>query len=161
VRRIIRALEITERSGATASQLRREHGFGDRPYRTLHLALDPGRDEVDRRIGRRCARMIEAGLLREVRHLRERGYGPELPAMQAIGYRHMAPVVEGRETLANAQVAMERDTRRFARRQRTWLRGVPEAIWIAPSEGARLLRLVEDFLGAGDRAATRGRTPRI
>jgi tRNA dimethylallyltransferase len=149
VRRIIRALEIAQQSGSTASRLRREHRFGDRPYRSLHLALDPGRQELDRRIDRRCIGMIQAGLLRELRALRERGYGPELPSMQAIGYRHMTPVAEGRETLANAQVAMQRDTRRFARRQRTWLRKVPEAIWVEPSEEARISALVEAFLGAG------------
>jgi tRNA dimethylallyltransferase len=146
LRRIIRALEIARQSGTTASRLRREHRFGDRPYRTLHLALDPGRRELDRRIDRRCVAMIEAGLLRELRALRERGYGPELPSMQAIGYRHMTPVAEGRETLANAQVAMQRDTRRFARRQRTWLRKVPEAVWIEPQQEARISRMVEAFL---------------
>jgi tRNA dimethylallyltransferase len=148
LRRIIRALEIARQSGTTASRLRREHRFGDRPYRTLHLALDPGRQELDRRIDRRCVGMIEAGLLRELRALRERGYGPELPSMQAIGYRHMTPVAEGRETLANAQVAMQRDTRRFARRQRTWLRKVPEAVWIDSKQELRISRVVEAFLAA-------------
>jgi tRNA dimethylallyltransferase len=148
VRRIIRALEIARQSGTTASRLRREHQFSDRPYRSLHLALDPGRQELDRRIDRRCVGMIEAGLLRELRALRERGYGPELPSMQAIGYRHMTPVAEGRETLANAQVAMQRDTRRFARRQRTWLRKVPEAVWVEPQQVVRISRAVEEFLAA-------------
>jgi tRNA dimethylallyltransferase len=147
LRRIIRALEIARQSGTTASQLRREHRFGDRPYRSLHLVLDPGRQELDRRIDRRCAEMIEAGLLRELRALRQRGYGPELPSMQAIGYRHMTPVAEGRETLANAQLAMQRDTRRFSRRQRTWLRKVPEAVWIEPKQETGISRMVEAFLG--------------
>jgi len=78
--------------------------------------------------------------------LRERGYGPELRPMQSIGYRHMTPVAEGRDTLANALVAMRRDTRRFARRQRTWLRGVPEAVWLAPADADRIFGLVEAFI---------------
>ena len=74
---------------------------------------------------RQFATMIDAGLLHEVRGLLEMGYGPELRPMKAIGYRHIVPVAEGSDILANAVVEMQRDTLRFARRQRTWLRGVP------------------------------------
>jgi len=91
--------------------------------------------------------MIEAGLLQEVRALRERRYGPELPPMQSIGYRHLASVVTGQDTLANALVALQRDTRRFARRQRTWLRGVPEAVWLDPAARAEILQRVAAFAG--------------
>ena len=90
--------------------------------------------------------MIERGLLQEVRSLRKRGYGPELRPMGAIGYRHMQPVVEGRATLADALVEMQRDTRRFARRQRTWLRKVPEALWADPADRNQILKTVEAFL---------------
>ncbi len=132
LRRIIRALEIAESLGEPASSLRAEHGFGDRPYRTLHLALDPGREALIERINRRCGEMIDNGLLQEARALRERGYGPELRPLRAIGYRHMTPVVDGADTLANALEVMRRDTRRFARRQRTWLRKVPDLRWQRP-----------------------------
>jgi tRNA dimethylallyltransferase len=144
LRRVIRALEIS-RQGGTASERRRDHGFRDRPYRVLHLAIDPGREVLNPRIDRRCSEMIDAGLLQEVRALRKRGYGPELPPMQSIGYRHMTPVAEGRDTLANALVAMQRDTRHFARRQRTWLRGIPEVIWLDPADTDRIFGLVEEF----------------
>ena len=146
LRRIIRTLEIAARSGDPASQLQDAHGFADRPYRSLHLALDPGRKSLDARIDACCRSMIEAGLLQEVRELRERGYGPDLRSMQAIGYRHMQPVVEGKGTLEIALEQMQRDTRRFARRQRTWLRGVPEAIWIDPGERDQITKTVEAFL---------------
>jgi tRNA dimethylallyltransferase len=146
LRRLVRALELLERSGRPASTQRSAHAFADRPYRVLHLALDPGVEELDRRIDRRCAAMIEAGLLREVRELRQRGYGPELRSMQAIGYRHMQPVVDGLDTLVNALAAMQRDTRRFARRQRTWLRGVPEARWLHPDDEDGVTKAVEELL---------------
>jgi tRNA A37 N6-isopentenylltransferase MiaA len=41
---------------------------------------------------------------------------------------------------------MRRDTRRFARRQRTWCRGVPEAVWVRPDDGAEIAKRVEEFL---------------
>jgi len=149
VRRIIRALEICERGGGAASALRHAHGFGDRPYRGLHLAIDPGRQALDARIDAHCRQKLDAGLLQEVRALRARGYGAELRPMQAIGYRHMQPVVDGSDTLANALELMQRDTRRFARRQRTWLRKVPEALWMHPDEPGSIYEKVEAFL-AGD-----------
>ena len=98
--------------------------------------------------------MIEAGLLQEVRSLRERGYGPELPCMRAIGYRHMQPVIEGRETLAHVLDEMKRDTWQFARRQRTWIRGVAGARWMDPDDGPGIATAVEGFLReAGEAAA--------
>jgi len=146
IRRTIRALEIHWSAGRPASNLRADHAFGDRPYRTLHLALDPGRDALIERIDQRCNEMIEKGLLREARELRELGYGPELRPMQAIGYRHMMPVVDGSDTLAHALEIMCRDTRRFARRQRTWLRAVPDARWIRPDDEKEVFGSVEAFL---------------
>jgi len=148
----VRALELCERTGGPASDLAAGHGFADRPYRVLHLAVDPGREALDRRIAARCRAMVEAGLLQEVRSLRARGYGPELRPMQAIGYRHVAPVVEGADTLANATTAMVRDTRRFARRQRTWLRGVPGLRWLHPDDDVALHGMVERFLAERARA---------
>ncbi len=150
LRRTIRALEIVERCGREASVVRNEHGFLDTPYDTLHLALDPGREIVNERINQRCIDMIEGGLLQEVRRLREMGYGPELRPMQAIGYRHINPVVDGVDTLANALPAMQADTRRFARRQRTWLRKVEEAIWCDPREHDSVVARVEAFIRERD-----------
>jgi tRNA dimethylallyltransferase len=90
--------------------------------------------------------MVEGGLLQEVRSLRERGYGPELSCMRAIGYRHMQPVIDGAETLANVLAEMQKDTRHFARRQRTWLRSLRDAAWMHPDDEEGLRRAVESFL---------------
>ena len=146
LRRVVRALELCELSGGSASGLRDRHRFGDRPYRSLHLVLDPGREALGARIDARCRAMLEGGLLQEVRGLRARGYGPELRPMQAIGYRHVGPVAEGSDTLAHALEGMQRDTRRFARRQLTWLRRVEGTIWLEPADEGAVLRAVEAFL---------------
>lgn len=145
-RRITRALEIARAEGLSPSRVRASHAFGDRPYRVLHLALDLERATLDARIDARCKAMIDAGLLQEMRDLAERGYGPELRPMQAIGYRHMVPVLQGADILPNALAAMQRDTRRFARRQRTWLRGVREALWVDPRTPDAIFERVERFL---------------
>ena len=152
-RRIIRALEIVQHTGQPSAWLREAQRCADRPYRALQIALDPGRETLDRRIDAACARMLEAGLLREVRGLCERRYGAELAPMQAIGYRHLLPVVQGADTLRNALLAMQRDTRRFARRQRTWLRGVPEAGWFDPAARDAIFATVEEFLRGAEAPA--------
>ena len=144
--RLIRALEVIEATGRSVSELRRSHRLGDRRYRTLHLVIDPGPEKLKARIDTRCVEMVEAGLLQEVRSLRERGYGPELPCMRAIGYRHMQPVIDGADTLANVLAEMQRDTRQFARRQRTWLRSLPDAVWMQPDDEEGLQETVETFL---------------
>jgi tRNA dimethylallyltransferase len=148
LRRVVRALELAARTGTSASRLRATHRFSDRPYRVLYLVLDPGVAALDARIDARAAAMIDAGLLRECRWLREHGYGPELRPLQSIGYRHVMPVVDGSDTLANALEGMRRDTRRFARRQRTWFRAIPDAEWMRPEEGLALEKRVAEFLAA-------------
>jgi len=156
VRRTVRALEILEQSGERASSVREAHGFRDRPYRVLHLSIDPGRETLIERIEARAEAMIKAGLLREVRGLRDRGYGAELNPMQAIGYRHIQPVVDGADTLANALEAIKLDTRRFARRQRAWIRPLPGVHWHDPREPEAVFERVERFLGAGEESGDGG-----
>jgi len=112
----------------------------------LHLAIDPGRESLNARIEARAEAMIRDGLLREVRGLRERGYSADLRPMQAIGYRHMQPVVDGADTLVNALEAIKVDTRRFARRQRTWLRPIPDVHWHDPADSDAIMDRVADFL---------------
>jgi tRNA dimethylallyltransferase len=145
--RIVRALELIEGTGRSVSELRRSHRPREHRYRTLHLVVDPGPEKLKACIDARCVQMVEAGLLQEVRGLRERGYGPELPCMRAIGYRHMQPVIDGADTLANVLVEMQKDTRHLARRQRTWLRSRPDAVWMHPDDEEALLETVGAFLG--------------
>lgn len=152
LRRVVRALELGARTGTSASRLRATHRFSDRPYRVLYLVLDPGVAALDARIDARAAAMIDAGLLRECRWLREHDYGPELRPLQSIGYRHVMPVVDGSDTLANALDGMRRDTRRFARRQRTWFRAISYAEWMHPDERSALEKRVAEFLAAAPEA---------
>jgi tRNA dimethylallyltransferase len=94
--------------------------------------------------------MIEAGLLREVRGLRGRGYAADLKPMQSIGYRHIQAVVDGSDTLANALESIKVDTRRFARRQRTWIRPLPNVHWHDPSDPEAIFERVRRFLETTD-----------
>jgi tRNA dimethylallyltransferase len=145
--RVIRALEIHATTGRSATAVYGESAPRPR-YDALFFALDPGREALAKRIDARCEAMIASGLLQEVRKLRSAGYGPELASMRAIGYRHMQPVIDGQDTLASVLEVLKRDTRQFARRQRTWLRGEAGAIWVDPAESEAIALRIEAFLAA-------------
>jgi len=139
--RLIRALEVLEITGRPLSAWQAEHAFAAEvvPMRVVGLRLD--RAALYARLDARCAAMLEAGLLDELRRLRARGCGAALPALQSIGYREMGAHLDGTCDLPTALAAMQRATRQLAKRQMTWLRGDETVEWVA-AETAR----AEQFL---------------
>jgi tRNA dimethylallyltransferase len=144
--RIIRAIEIYRLTGAPASRLRSSHGFRDSQVEALELFLEVDRDELYRRIDRRCETMAAGGLVEETRALLEKGYGPHLKSMQALGYRHMIRHLSGECSLEEAIRTLQRDTRRYAKRQMTWFRGEPDARWVRTEHEDEILDLVTRFM---------------
>ncbi len=147
--RTIRALEVYHLTGMPLSQLHGEHNFGESPYDCLQIGLYLQRDQLYRHINERCELMMAAGFLDEVRALRDRGYGPALKSMQSLGYRHLCAYLEGRIPLDEAVRTMKRDTRRFAKRQKTWFRRDQSIVWVdnglEPVDEVE--ELVREFLG--------------
>ena len=91
--------------------------------------------------------MISAGLIAEVEGLLQMGYSPKLKPMKAIGYRHVIGHLKGTWDLDEAKRLMQRDTRRYAKRQLTWLRHDPELIWVKlPEKAGELEALTKKFL---------------
>lgn len=129
--RLVRAIEIVTVTGLSlAAAYRRVSAEEPRPFRWILLGLTMPRACLYARLDARVDRMLETGLLREVAGLLAAGFGPELPSMQGIGYRHLVPVVQGRVPLEAAVRAMKRDTRRYAKRQWTWFAREPLAGWV-------------------------------
>lgn len=128
--RVLRALEVAEITGAPASARRTSWSAVGGARRVLFLALRAGREELYRRIDDRVDGMVRSGLLGEVRGLLSRGYGPGLRSMQALGYRHVISHLLGDVPLERSVRAMKRDTRRYAKRQLTWLAGEEGVRWI-------------------------------
>jgi tRNA dimethylallyltransferase len=145
--RIIRALEVWECTGKPMSVLQKEHGFRENPFVTLKIGLKRPRSELYERINRRVAEMMELGLLTEVRELLDRGYGPDLKSMQALGYRHMVQHLINGMKIAEAVRTMKRDTRHYAKRQMTWFGGDQEIKWFHPQETEEIARLAREFMG--------------
>ncbi len=148
--RVVRALEVALLTGRPPSAVRAE--TWERPverYRVFMVGLTMPRPLLDARLDQRVDRMLAEGLLREVEGLLAAGFGPHLPAMQGIGYRHLAAVLTGGVGLQEAVRRMKRDTRRYARRQWTWFAREPVAAWVsvegrdAAATAAEVRKLVE------------------
>ena len=129
VRRVVRALEMLDEGTSYANQ--REH-LRTRPahYDARIWAIAWDRDELYRRIDRRVDLMVERGLMEEVRGLAEQGLARDSTAGQAIGYKELLDVIDGTCTLEDAIELVKRRTRRYAKRQLSWLRRDGRARWI-------------------------------
>ena len=144
--RIIRALEVHQITGQPISLHQRVHGFQDVRYRTLAIGLTLDRDILYDRINRRVDLMLASGLLEEVRWLLDHGYPSTLKPMRSIGYRHMGDYLEGRVTWDETVRLFKRDTRRYAKRQHTWLKADPEIHWLQPGQTDDMRRKIDSFL---------------
>ena len=147
VRRTIRALEVTLRTGQRFSAQRQRAGS---PYSLLLVGLKRPRVELYRRIDERIAAMIEAGFVEEVRGLLERGYSPDLPTLSAIGYRQITAYIYGEMTLEEAVVQMKRLTRRYVRQQGNWFKETDATIhWftVGPETVDDISRLIRSGEG--------------
>jgi len=144
-RRVIRALEIYEATGVPASALRRSQPPA---FHAVQVGLRLPRAELYARIDARIDRMVESGLVEEVRRLLARGYSRSLPSMSAIGYREIASHLEGEIGLEQAVRLMRQATRLLVRRQANWFReSDPSVKWSTPEAGYEVA-VVEWLRGA-------------
>jgi tRNA dimethylallyltransferase len=129
--RILRALEVQEATGEPFSAWRKEAPPPLAADAWRGLALTPPRDWLYRRIDARFNAMLEAGALEEARRLAARGLDPLLPCMKAHGMPWLAAHLRGKMTLPEAAALSTRDTRRYAKRQMTWIRGqMPSWVYV-------------------------------
>lgn len=142
--RIVRAIEVFRATGEPLSRRQNRHMFEESRYPAFKFFLYREREELYERIDRRARRMVETGFVDEVRRLLAMGYGPELKPMQSLGYRQMTDHLLGKIDLEEAIRRMQRDTRRYAKRQITWFRGDPEFQWIEAGNREEILRRVKE-----------------
>ncbi len=125
-----RALEVIR---ATGKPFGAQQGKGKPLFDALVVGIDPGKEELDRRIARRVDAMLRAGLVEEARRLAKR-HAWELPSMSGIGYHELKEHLEGKRGLAEAVDAIKADTRRYAKRQMTWWRRINKVEWYGRPE---------------------------
>ncbi|MXO46788.1 tRNA (adenosine(37)-N6)-dimethylallyltransferase MiaA [Erythrobacter vulgaris] len=128
--RTARALEVVRSTGRTLMdwQAHKAGGIGDE-IALFPMMLLPEREWLFERCDRRFATMLEHGAIEEVEALIARNLDPTLPVMRAIGVPEIAGLLQGDLSRAEAIVAGQTATRRYAKRQYTWFRNQPPESW--------------------------------
>src|SRR5205823_8301405 len=121
---VSRALEVFEASGRPLSAWHEEHGFRDRRFHAKLIGVRWPATELSQRIARRTARALDGGWIQEVERLVGLGYR-QARAMSSVGYRQVLAHIDGQISRDDLPAAIDRATKVFARRQRTWLRDEP------------------------------------
>ncbi len=135
-KRIVRALEVYRLTGLPISRLQTQWERSRRRPDYRRIGLRREKDDLHHRINARVARMIEAGLLDEVRSLLEAPGGISKEATQAVGYAEMIDHLRGTLAFEEAVERIKINTRQLARKQRTWQRRWADVTWfdVAPEE---------------------------
>ncbi|MCL2811833.1 MAG: tRNA (adenosine(37)-N6)-dimethylallyltransferase MiaA [Clostridia bacterium] len=129
VRRVMRALEIHHLTGKPMSAHAVGFRTAPRGPTLIAVGLTMERSLLHSRIDTRVHEMIGQGWLEEVTRLLDAGVPENSQAMQAIGYRELAPVVQGETKLEEAIPRIQQTTRQYAKRQMTWFRRDPRVHW--------------------------------
>lgn len=131
--RIIRALDVWMQTGKPFSSFHSNEEF-ELPENTLVFGLHRGRQNLYDRINQRVDNMIEEGLVAETQKVLDMGYSKDLQPLNAVGYREMIAVLEGKMELDKAIEKIKTQTRRYAKRQLTWFRRWDFIEWLPADE---------------------------
>ncbi|MBL7138463.1 MAG: tRNA (adenosine(37)-N6)-dimethylallyltransferase MiaA [Bacteroidales bacterium] len=137
-KRLLRALEVCLTTGRPYSSLRTGQPV-QRAFRTIRIGLMTNRESLYERINRRVDQMMENGLLDEVQSLVPYQH---LNALNTVGYKELFAYLDGHCSLENAVEKIKTNTRRYAKRQLTWLRKDPEIQWFEPDNGDGILEYI-------------------
>lgn len=133
-RRLIRALEVYQKTGQPISQLQQQFKTGRTAQQCRVFVLDWPREELYARIDSRVDQMFAAGLVEEVQRLALRPEPSSRTASQALGYREVFEHLRGDRDLQATIGLVKTHTRQFAKRQWTWFRSLSECRFIPVSE---------------------------
>ncbi|WP_099158178.1 tRNA (adenosine(37)-N6)-dimethylallyltransferase MiaA [Virgibacillus ndiopensis] len=147
-RRLIRAIEIYETTGMTMSEYQ-ENQEKESPYNPIFIGLEMDRKLLYNRINERIDRMMENGLLDEVRSLFNSGFST-CQSMRAIGYKEFIPYFKGEQSLEESIEQLKQNSRRYAKRQYTWFKNKMNVTWysLTPSTiNEKIRNILEDLAG--------------
>ena len=139
--RLIRALEVCIRTGDTFTAYKQRNAAHPAPYDSLLIGLEyENRQTLYDRINRRVDRMLERGLIEEVRAARS---ATVQTAAAAIGYKELLPYLDGTASLEDCTEQIKRESRRYAKRQLTWFRRNAQIQWLKMYETDEVQKIYE------------------
>ncbi|MDY3052275.1 MAG: tRNA (adenosine(37)-N6)-dimethylallyltransferase MiaA [Ndongobacter sp.] len=128
-KKIIRSLEVYERTGVPLSRQKIETMRSPK-WDALVFVLTDERQALYERINRRVDEMLSDGLVEENMRLLQSGISTRAQAMAAIGYKETVWYLRGRISFSEMRRLIQQNSRNYAKRQLTWYRKDPEAIWL-------------------------------
>ena len=128
-KRITRILEIYEATGKNKTQQEAESRLNEIPYDYKVFAIDYDREKLYERINKRVDRMLEKGLIDEVKNLLKK-YNEFPTSMQGLGYKEVKQYLDGELSKDDMIEKIKQESRRYAKRQFTWFRKNKQTIWI-------------------------------
>ncbi len=129
LRRVIRGIEVYQQTGKTSTYFKEEAKRRPPRYQAVKIGLRRERENLYQRINQRVDKMIEEGLVKEVKELYKEGYDRDLISMQGLGYKEIIGYLEDEYDLKEAIRLIKRDTRHFAKRQFTWFKRDDSIHW--------------------------------
>jgi tRNA dimethylallyltransferase len=147
-RRLMRALEVAEATGHSILEFRKGQKQ-ERDFNIIKIGLELPKEELHRNINSRVDKMIEAGLIEEVKSLLPY---KSINALQTVGYSEIFDFIDGKALPARRQVSMDeaielikKNTRQYAKRQLTWFKKDKDARWFSPGDVKKIKAALDQF----------------
>lgn len=137
--RLKRAIEICFQTGKTYSELRKENKK-TRPFKIIKIALNREREALYERINQRVDQMISDGLEQEVKSLSQ---WKDCTALKTVGYREFFDYFDGLCTYTEAIEKIKQNTRKYAKKQISWIKRDSEYQWFSPNEINEIIQYIE------------------
>ena len=144
-RRIIRALEVYEITGTAFSSLQNTWKSKKSEYAASLIGITLDRKKLYDNIDKRVDRMLENGLVEEVKKLIDNGYKNCRSVLQAVGYKEVLKYLNGDITFEECSGNIRRNTRRLAKKQMTWFKSEPKINWIRADNYDNIFYLIRDI----------------
>jgi tRNA dimethylallyltransferase len=141
-KRLLHAVEIQQMTGLTFTSFRK-NTVKDRPFSILKIGINQERKILYERINQRVERMMELGLVDEVRAVYP---FRNLNSLNTVGYKELFSYLDGDCTLAEAVDLIQRNTRKYARKQLTWFRRDTEINWFEPDQLSEIISFIDQKL---------------
>ena len=140
-RRVVHALEICHMTGKTYTSFRKSQKK-ERPFNIVKIGLNRSREELYERINRRVDQMMADGLLEEARSVYPKRH---LNALNTVGYKELFNYIDGIWTLDEAVERIKGNTRRYCRKQLTWLKRDADIRWFHPDNIEEIIKYIESI----------------
>ena len=145
-KRLLHAVEIHQMTGQPLTSFRKKT-IKERPFRMIKIGINQDRKVLYERINQRVLKMMDAGLLEEAMTVYPYR---NLNSLNTVGYKELFSYLDGECTLDEAIDLIQRNTRKYARKQLTWFRRDQQIKWFEPEQLQEIVEFVESKMSGNE-----------